>query len=843
MLRQAHRPRTSDFPPRTSSFPMRQPCPMPAVLITAIGVGVGAASLAWADATLLRDGRVCVDIVAEAPAQLSPEETQAIADLRRVLDTMAGWDAASPSATATPKATLRIGARATPELTEGLGDPDAYAVAVLGDEVHLAGASPRATAFAIYDFLQTEGGVRWIMPGPVGEVVPGRRDWTVRDGTRTATPAYVSRWLTGLYDADSRTWALRNRLHQRLVSGHAFSFIFSAESTRGHPEWFPILRGRRYEPRPGGSQGFQPDFLAPGAAGHAAAFVSDYFRAHPDARSIAFGINDGPRYDETARTFAAVSPPRWIGRRPDMSDLVYGFANRVAAQLESEFPDRLLSAYAYLEAEGPPRQRVHRNVLPWLCADRTHGNPDAIARDRAWTEAWGRSGARMTALYDYLYGNHYIVPRISTARLADTLAHAHANGARAYFAEMNPVWPYDAFKAWLCARLLWDPSADRDALRADFMRTAYGPAAAPMDAFFRTCEDLWLGQPGDAFWLKGFRREDQSLAFPPAQREILARLLDEAAALAAKADDATRTRVEDVRSCFAFTSAYADFHDARRSLDQLRCVTPAQSDRALADIPPFIVLRTKATLQGMVMAISGRTEPAWKQQIDADPVAGCLERMRLAANPRQLAALDRRIATDDTLAPVRDTWRQLAAPRGRNLLANPGFEDGLDPAQDTPAADPRLSAPPRPAGWQVGWIPTRDADLRLTGARTTAGRLALECRGPIFGRLSQDVDIAPGRRLILSADAAGKLRPGAMFYLRLKWQDATGRDLGFAPARTGLFSGIHEQWRRIAILATPPPSATRATVELTWTDLGPRDTVWIDELSLQEVQAETPIIP
>src|SRR5204863_7920950 len=51
--------------------------------------------------------------------------------------------------------------------------------------------------------------------------------------------------------------------------------------------------------------------------------------------------------------------------------------------------------------------------------------------------------------------------------------------------------------------------------------------------FFERCEELWLQQPGPAYWLKHFRNESQAVIVPSSDCRVLRKLLNEAMELAA----------------------------------------------------------------------------------------------------------------------------------------------------------------------------------------------------------------------------------------------------------------------------------------------------------------------
>jgi hypothetical protein len=78
--------------------------------------------------------------------------------------------------------------------------------------------------------------------------------------------------------------------------------------------------------------------------------------------------------------------------------------------------------------------------------------------------------------------------------MADSFLFAWKQGVRGQVIEMLPVWNFDP-KAWLAARLLWNPQASPDDLIEGFCRDMFGPAAPAMRQYFAMLEDAWMAQP------------------------------------------------------------------------------------------------------------------------------------------------------------------------------------------------------------------------------------------------------------------------------------------------------------------------------------------------------------
>lgn len=454
-------------------------------------------------------------------------------------------------------------------------------------------ASERRTSIvsAASWWLEKHAGAHWFMPGPLGASISARRELVVSAGVERVRPGFLSRNLSGFGNPEARTWFARNRLEDRIEHSHALAEIFKPDDFRRAPEMAPLRRGERYLPKDG--YNWQPDFTSRAAVEHAATAANRAFAADPARVSFSLSENDSLRFDESPATHAAVAPPRFFRRRPDYSDLVFGFANAVADRVRRVHPDRWLPSYAYYWTENTPRFPVARNVVPFLTADRAQWfEPEFVAEDRQLIERWTRSGAGLVGVYDYFYGAPFLVPRPTLYAVQQSIPFEYQAGVRAFYAEMNPNWALDGPKPWLVAQLLWSPEADPTALLETYYREFWREVAEPMRAFFAVCERVWLNQPRPGYWIKYYRDEHQALLFPAAVRAELRSHLAAATDLAR--DPLVRARVDFAAAGFGVSEAFAEFCAARERL-RVAVETPGDVARDLDLWRAFAAARAALT--------------------------------------------------------------------------------------------------------------------------------------------------------------------------------------------------------------------------------------------------------
>lgn len=126
--------------------------------------------------------------------------------------------------------------------------------------VSVWGPSARGTMYAVYDFLETEMGVRWLWPGKSGEYVPKRLTIALNGIDRRGIEPYVMRFWHGLgrngikslygwtnwtdmnrYFDEQCKFMVRHRVGKRVQfgSGHAFG-KFVERFLDTHPEYFQL---------------------------------------------------------------------------------------------------------------------------------------------------------------------------------------------------------------------------------------------------------------------------------------------------------------------------------------------------------------------------------------------------------------------------------------------------------------------------------------------------------------------------------------------------------------------------------------------------------------------------
>jgi len=387
-------------------------------------------------------------------------------------------------------------------------DPDGFLIDFPDQRtIVIAGPSEWGTEFGVYEFLERFIGVRWLLPGPVGDYVPTVQTLEIPTKPVRQQPAFFSRALSGLSGEAQTTWARRQRLHGRLNFHHNLLNLFPPEQyTKTHPEFFPIIKGRRFLPPDNKTQGWQPCFSAKGIEEEAIKNIRAYFSQRPAETSYSLAVNDSGGHCECPEC-AKQEKKNFLGYH-DSSDVYYAWVNRVVNGVLEKYPDKWFGCLAYREVAQPPSQTsVHPRVVPYLTYDRMKWVDPAIAAEGHRITEWWRTKAQVLGWYDYIYGTPYCVPRVYPHAMADYYRYGAKQGVRAMYAEAYPNWG-EGPKLYIALKLQWDPSLNVDVLLQEWCEKAVGnEAAAELGQYYRLWEQFWTVAVPRTTWFRTSRGE------------------------------------------------------------------------------------------------------------------------------------------------------------------------------------------------------------------------------------------------------------------------------------------------------------------------------------------------
>ncbi len=240
---------------------------------------------------------------------------------------------------------------------------------------------------AVCGYLKTLG-VRWLLPGELGEMVPQRESIPLPKIDETIRPDFELRQFSPHGPTELNRWGMR--LGVRKVYGTNFAHGMARLSTpdffHEHPEWFAMYGGKRsYEP--GRNNHFcysnQELFNETLRCVRAQFDVYDYAGVSvmpPDAYLSICQCELCKGKDNPER-----------GSRGSLSNHVWEFVNRVAKELKKTHPSKLIYCCAYGANSLPPTtiDKLESNILVVVVGGRRpKSGVSRQAETKALRESW-----------------------------------------------------------------------------------------------------------------------------------------------------------------------------------------------------------------------------------------------------------------------------------------------------------------------------------------------------------------------------------------------------------------------------------------------------------------------
>jgi hypothetical protein len=374
--------------------------------------------------------------------------------------------------------------------------PEGFLLKTLNNHLAVVGGRPRGTLYGVYTLLEEKLGVRWFTPEV--EHVPNMTRVEIPPLDEIQKPDLEYRevfWTEMLRNAD---FAARHRLnghHYRLTEKHGgraavfYPFVHSlnelipCEICEQHPEFWPMVNGKRVS-------GYVQRCLSnPELVKTAVERVKKWVEEHPDATIIDVSQNDTGYWcqcpDCKAFDEAEGSPAASLLR----------FVNIIAESVEKDYPGIRVETLAYQYSRKPPKNlRPRRNVIIRLCSIEccfSHPLENCPSEEnksfRRDIEAW-QPVSPLLYVWDYTTNfAHYLQPFPNLEVLQQNVKFFVKHGVKGLFeqgnyspggnGEMAPL------RAYLLAKLLWNPDTDLKKHVDDFLKGYYGRAMNAVRAY------------------------------------------------------------------------------------------------------------------------------------------------------------------------------------------------------------------------------------------------------------------------------------------------------------------------------------------------------------------------
>ena len=437
------------------------------------------------------------------PVTPAAPERKAAADLQEWVKEITG--AALPIATEDkrPDGVSRFISVGNTELlkqTAGVGNgedlaDEGYQIAVSGEHLLLRGGRTRGIVNAVYALLEEDLGCRWYTRAGDAKLPPKSNSLTLTVVPRSYVPRLKLR-DPHYFAAFEPVWSLRNRTNAPNAAVpedagghvdyaayfvHTHAMLLDQGEIANHPEYFAQdAGGKRYAA--------QLCATNPDVARVVAENALNFLAKSPHAEIISISKNDNAG-DQICHCPTCAKLRKDEGGSDAANQLV--LVNKVAEAVEAKYPRVTIDTLAYLETSRVPRTiRPRPNVAVRFCNDAggAWSYPFRTARELKTAElakAWSAVHDRIY-VWDYSANfSHYLAPMPNFDVVADNLRFWVENRAEGVLMQgaYQGVGERDEMRAWVFAKLMWDPSRDVQALTRDFIRGYYGKAAGPIEEY------------------------------------------------------------------------------------------------------------------------------------------------------------------------------------------------------------------------------------------------------------------------------------------------------------------------------------------------------------------------
>ncbi len=545
-----------------------------------------AAPLRAATHWLARDGvAACVIVL---PATAGPVERHAAAELATYLEKLSGAKIAMQPIPASAQYHVFLGTAdsTTIPLTSAMRKalpalaPHGFLLAADNDGIRIVGRQPLGVLYGAYALLKTYGNVRWFAPGADFEYCPHQPTVGVPDVLTVSNPSFPVRsmgfvccnWNSRLLD--TWDWLVRNgmtvnvgkrvfTLYRDILEergaiigdgGHVFSTLLSDDLFDEHPEYFPLLDGKRRRMLSTGPYSWPQPCTSNPEVSHIMADALAKILDTPPPGEYLIGNNDGTNWCQCPQC-AALDPPE-EREKHRVGTRYFTLVNQIAAAVYATHPQAKLGAWAYQNFQYPPvgvtpDPRLSIDIcVHYRCYRHALTDPHCApnVRMREILTAWRKfPNVLTTREYDECFKGE--PPYLPAERIfCQDIKYYHELGLAGFQLVTAPpdgvygktwnrrgvteMWQATWQLRYLAAQLAWDVQADYGRLVKDMGSKYYGTAWPEMARYREALTRMYEETPGDNCYETPGCLLGKGLEQPGVEVELL-RLLDAAETKAA----------------------------------------------------------------------------------------------------------------------------------------------------------------------------------------------------------------------------------------------------------------------------------------------------------------------
>ncbi len=374
------------------------------------------------------------------------------------------------------------------EIPDDLGD-DGYYIAADGNDIVITGGEIRGTMYGVYSFLEKFLGCRFFTSKL--EVVPEIDTLSFpADTSIYSKPAFVYR-DTSWRNAWNAVWRGKVGLNGSMTAwhspldetnydmlnyggydaGHTLQYcVPAAQYFESNPEYFALFEGKRDKGQlcMTNEDVYQLSLQS----------LLSWIAAKPGAEYFSMSQNDNQHYCHCA---ACAKIDKEEG---SPAGTLLRFVNRLASDIKAAGHDNIyIHTFAYQYTRKPPKLvKPADNVIIQLCSiEANHAAPYKTSDKDFYNDlvGWSKITDKLF-IWDYNTNfAHYLNPTPDIDNIQPNIQMFYEYNAIGCFEQGNSAaavnGEFGELRAYLIAKLQWDPYCDIEAIKNEFMYYYYGP--------------------------------------------------------------------------------------------------------------------------------------------------------------------------------------------------------------------------------------------------------------------------------------------------------------------------------------------------------------------------------
>lgn len=509
-----------------------------------------------------------------------------------------------------------------PEDAKKLAGNDGYAARLDGNTLHIFGSRPKGAINGAFKILFKNTDIIWARPNKeFGTLFSQNPNLVLDDCDHIDVPAYIMRGWQFPHGVTQQEfeWCIRNSANWTNASngsnqrnkqygmweeayfGHNLTGLYIRGDKYGesNPEYFSERNGKRLLPGKAGmsqlcfsNQEMTKDFIKE---------FDIRVAARPEASMYGVFIEDNYQTCQCKNCMEDIKLPDGTSIDKDdprfLSTRFFLFLNQVARHAKIKCPYKKIQVYGYFFTEIPPAIDVEDNVIVLLCPIYKNVKFPVTALQNEYTgkrlNAWLKA-AKDIIMYEY-FGLTNEFPRPADVAFAQDLIYQYENGINKIHTELMSddtsrpdsqtwksrgleSWKSNAIYFWVMNELKWNPYANVNKLRKEFLQRVYREAAPYVEKYLQLTEKAWRASSERSTWNTPSANSWASLADLGYYQEACA-LLDQAKAIVK--DPKTKKMVEELADPLQNNTYLKDWMKQKELVDKFNANPSAYKDVAI----------------------------------------------------------------------------------------------------------------------------------------------------------------------------------------------------------------------------------------------------------------------